>query len=155
MPLIQDIQDLIESIQACNAERLCCCGRWSYWHGAFQVLKPINQSIHINQSLVWSFANNPIFQNSQVVLQSNSIVIITSTIQAWCIYYYGPDVLVWRYLRNYSRTIAGKEQLIIGAMAKAFEVVFNILCLSNIRYMVQMRRNQKYKNKINIWLFLI
>merc|ERR1711978_394694 len=32
------------------------------------------------------------------------------------------------YLRNYSRTIAGKEQLIIGAMAKAFEVIARQLC---------------------------
>merc|ERR1711962_1144962 len=33
-----------------------------------------------------------------------------------------------KYLRNYSRTIAGKEQLIIGAMAKAFEVIARQLC---------------------------
>jgi T-complex protein 1 subunit eta len=33
------------------------------------------------------------------------------------------DMELSKYLRNYSRTIAGKEQLIIGAMAKAFEVV--------------------------------
>ena len=32
------------------------------------------------------------------------------------------DMELSKYLRNYSRTIAGKEQLIIGAMAKAFEV---------------------------------
>merc|ERR1712211_191833 len=31
------------------------------------------------------------------------------------------DMELSKYLRNYSRTIAGKEQLIIGAMAKAFE----------------------------------
>jgi len=33
------------------------------------------------------------------------------------------DMELSKYLRNYSRTIAGKEQLIIGAMAKAFEVI--------------------------------
>merc|ERR1719412_544118 len=33
-----------------------------------------------------------------------------------------------RYLRDYSRTIAGKEQLVIGAMAKAFEVIARQLC---------------------------
>jgi len=33
-----------------------------------------------------------------------------------------------RYLREYSRTIAGKEQLIIGAMAKALEVIARQLC---------------------------
>merc|ERR1712083_72489 len=33
-----------------------------------------------------------------------------------------------KYLRNYSRTIAGKEQLIVGAMAKAFEVIARQLC---------------------------
>merc|ERR1712213_163256 len=33
------------------------------------------------------------------------------------------DMELSKYLRNYSRTIAGKEQLIIAAMAKAFEVI--------------------------------
>jgi len=33
-----------------------------------------------------------------------------------------------RYLRDCSRTIAGKEQLLIGAMAKAFEVIPRQLC---------------------------
>ena len=33
-----------------------------------------------------------------------------------------------RYLRDYSRTIAGKEQLLIGAMAKALEVIPHQLC---------------------------
>jgi T-complex protein 1 subunit eta len=33
-----------------------------------------------------------------------------------------------RYLRDYSRTIAGKEQLIIAAMAKALEVIARQLC---------------------------
>merc|ERR1712209_384432 len=33
-----------------------------------------------------------------------------------------------KYLRDHSRTIAGKEQLIIGAMAKAFEVIARQLC---------------------------
>ena len=33
-----------------------------------------------------------------------------------------------KYLRDYSRTIAGKEQLLIGAMAKAFEVIPRQLC---------------------------
>merc|ERR1712107_186017 len=33
------------------------------------------------------------------------------------------DMELSKYLRNYSRTVAGKEQLIIGAMAKAFEVI--------------------------------
>merc|ERR1712080_648647 len=37
-------------------------------------------------------------------------------------------IMIVRYLRNYSRTIAGKEQLIIGAMAKAFEVIARQLC---------------------------
>ena len=31
-------------------------------------------------------------------------------------------------LRNYSRTIAGKEQLLIGAMAKALEIIPRQLC---------------------------
>ncbi|XP_031567291.1 T-complex protein 1 subunit eta-like [Actinia tenebrosa] len=33
-----------------------------------------------------------------------------------------------KYLRDYSRTIAGKEQLLIGAMAKAFEIIPRQLC---------------------------
>ena len=33
-----------------------------------------------------------------------------------------------KYLRNYSRTIAGKEQLLIGALAKALEVIPRQLC---------------------------
>jgi T-complex protein 1 subunit eta len=33
-----------------------------------------------------------------------------------------------RYLRDCSRTIAGKEQLLIGAMAKAFEIIPRQLC---------------------------
>jgi len=38
------------------------------------------------------------------------------------------DMELSKHLRNYSRTIAGKEQLIIGAMAKAFEVIARQLC---------------------------
>merc|ERR1712055_1153631 len=38
------------------------------------------------------------------------------------------DMELSKYLRNYSRTIAGKEQLIIGSMAKAFEVIARQLC---------------------------
>lgn len=33
-----------------------------------------------------------------------------------------------KYLRTYSRTIAGKEQLLIGAFAKALEVIPRQLC---------------------------
>ena len=33
-----------------------------------------------------------------------------------------------RYLRDYSRTIPGKEQLLIGAMAKALEIIPRQLC---------------------------
>ncbi|XP_022253945.1 T-complex protein 1 subunit eta-like isoform X1 [Limulus polyphemus] len=33
-----------------------------------------------------------------------------------------------KYLRDYSRTIPGKEQLLIGAMAKAFEIIPRQLC---------------------------
>lgn len=33
-----------------------------------------------------------------------------------------------KYLREYSRTVAGKEQLIIAAMAKAFEIIPRQLC---------------------------
>ena len=33
-----------------------------------------------------------------------------------------------KYLRDYSRTIAGKEQLMISAMAKALEVIPRQLC---------------------------
>lgn len=33
-----------------------------------------------------------------------------------------------KYLREYSRTIAGKEQLLIGAMAKAYEIIPRQLC---------------------------
>lgn len=38
------------------------------------------------------------------------------------------DMELSKYLRNHARTIAGKEQLIIGAMAKAFEVIARQLC---------------------------
>jgi len=38
------------------------------------------------------------------------------------------DMELSKYLRNYARTIAGKEQLIIGAMAKAFEIIARQLC---------------------------
>ena len=38
------------------------------------------------------------------------------------------DMELSKYLRNHSRTVAGKEQLIIGAMAKAFEVIARQLC---------------------------
>jgi len=33
-----------------------------------------------------------------------------------------------KYLRDHSRTIAGKEQLLIGCMAKALEVIARQLC---------------------------
>lgn len=33
-----------------------------------------------------------------------------------------------KYLRDYSRTVAGKEQLIIAAVAKALEVIPRTLC---------------------------
>ena len=33
-----------------------------------------------------------------------------------------------KYLRDYSRTVAGKEQLLIDAMAKAFEIIPRQLC---------------------------
>ena len=33
-----------------------------------------------------------------------------------------------RYLRDYSRTVAGKEQLIIAAVAKSLEVIPRQLC---------------------------
>ncbi|KAK3705674.1 hypothetical protein QZH41_009519 [Actinostola sp. cb2023] len=33
-----------------------------------------------------------------------------------------------KFLRDYSRTIAGKEQMLIGAMAKAFEIIPRQLC---------------------------
>jgi T-complex protein 1 subunit eta len=33
-----------------------------------------------------------------------------------------------KYLRDYSRNIAGREQLLIGAMARAFEVIPRQLC---------------------------
>ena len=33
-----------------------------------------------------------------------------------------------KYLRDYSRTIPGKEQLLIGAMARALEVIPRQLC---------------------------
>lgn len=33
-----------------------------------------------------------------------------------------------KYLREYSKTVPGKEQLIIGAMAKAFEIIPRQLC---------------------------
>merc|ERR1719310_1092899 len=38
------------------------------------------------------------------------------------------DMELSKYLRHHSRTVAGKEQLIIGAMAKAFEVIARQLC---------------------------
>ncbi len=33
-----------------------------------------------------------------------------------------------KFLRDHSRTIAGKEQLLIGAMARSFEVIPRQLC---------------------------
>ena len=33
-----------------------------------------------------------------------------------------------KYLRDYSKTVAGKEQLIIGAVARALEVIPRQLC---------------------------
>lgn len=33
-----------------------------------------------------------------------------------------------KYLRDYSRSIAGKEQLLIGAMARALEIIPRQLC---------------------------
>ena len=33
-----------------------------------------------------------------------------------------------KYLRNYSRTVAGKQQLIIAAVAKSLEVIPRQLC---------------------------
>ena len=33
-----------------------------------------------------------------------------------------------KYLRNYSRTVEGKQQMIIGAFAKALEVIPRQLC---------------------------
>merc|ERR1712168_1466229 len=38
------------------------------------------------------------------------------------------DMELSKYLRNYSRTIAGKQQLIFAAMARAFEVIPRQLC---------------------------
>jgi len=38
------------------------------------------------------------------------------------------EMVMSKYLRDYSRTIAGKEQLLIGAMAKAFEIIPRQLC---------------------------
>ena len=38
------------------------------------------------------------------------------------------DMELSNYLRNHSRTVAGKDQLIIVAMAKAFEVIARQLC---------------------------
>jgi len=35
---------------------------------------------------------------------------------------------VSKYLRNYSRTVAGKEQLVIAAMAKSLEIIPRQLC---------------------------
>lgn len=33
-----------------------------------------------------------------------------------------------KYLRDYSRTVAGKEQLVIAAMAKSLEIIPRQLC---------------------------
>ena len=38
------------------------------------------------------------------------------------------EMEISRHLREHSRTIAGKEQLLIAAMAKAFEVIPRQLC---------------------------
>lgn len=38
------------------------------------------------------------------------------------------EMEISKYLREYSRTVPGKEQLLIGAMAKAFEVIPRQLC---------------------------
>ena len=38
------------------------------------------------------------------------------------------EIELSKYLRDYSRTVAGKEQLIIAAVAKALEVIPRQLC---------------------------
>lgn len=38
------------------------------------------------------------------------------------------EMEISKYLRDYSRTIAGKEQIIISAMARAFEIIPRQLC---------------------------
>jgi len=54
-----------------------------------------------------------------------------------------------KYLRDYSRTIAGKEQLLISAMAKALEVIPRQLCdnagfdATNILNKLRQRHAQK------------
>lgn len=57
-----------------------------------------------------------------------------------------------KYLRDYSRSIAGKEQLIFAAMAKAFEVIPRQLCdnagfdATNILNKLRQKHAQVWKN---------
>jgi len=46
----------------------------------------------------------------------------------WCAGGGAIEMEVSKYLRDHSRTIAGKEQLLIGCMAKALEVIPRQLC---------------------------
>ena len=46
----------------------------------------------------------------------------------WCAGGGAIEMELSKYLRDYSRTVAGKEQLIIAAVAKALEVIPRQLC---------------------------
>jgi len=46
----------------------------------------------------------------------------------WCAGGGAIEMELSKYLRDHSRTIAGKEQLLIGSMAKALEVIPRQLC---------------------------
>lgn len=67
-----------------------------------------------------------------------------------------------KMLRDYSRTIAGKEQLLIGAIAKALEIIPRQLCdnagfdATNILNKLRQKHAQgsNLKNKYNFFLLI-
>lgn len=63
-----------------------------------------------------------------------------------------------KYLRDYSRTVAGKEQLLIAAFAKALEIIPRQLCdnagfdATNILNRVSSRRDDGMNFEVCEWL---
>lgn len=74
--------------------------------GAEQVIAEVERSLHDAIMIV-----KRAVQNSSVVAGGGAI-----------------EMEISKYLRDYSRTIAGKQQLIVGAFAKALEVIPRQLC---------------------------
>ena len=151
MPLIQDIQDLIESIQACNAERLCCCGRWSYWHGAFQVLKT-NQSINPYQSVISmelcqqsNLSELPSCPSVKFNCHHNkhNTGLMHLLLWPWCIGLKVPPQLQQNNCWKGTTYHRSNGQGFWGCFQHLMSIKYQIYFSSEI---------QKYKNKINIWL---